>query len=663
MGFYLRKSLRVGPIRFNLSKSGIGVSAGLRGFRVGTGPRGHYVHMGRHGVYYRATLPFGQGSSVGSPDANRPPPSGFEPSPLLSPPAADTLSQIESGDLLQMCDSTSRDLLDEIAAKSRAFRFAPLFGGLAVLTVLLLLGADVPSWTTIVISGIAAPAIAFIHLRDQLRKTVVLFYELEPELASAYQDLHDAFGALSASQRRWHIEATGAISDWKRNAGASTTVKKRDIQLTKEPPPSLRTNIETPMIPAGRQKLYLFPDRVLVFDSNRVGAVGYGELHVSASATRFIEDGSVPSDAQVVDHTWRFVNKRGGPDRRFSYNRQLPILLYDDVHFTSGSGLNELFEFSRTGAGRPLQAAIERMARLSATDGAASVRPTHMIHPRTATSSRERPPDQWTHKGMCQQCGNWLYLYGDTDDPVHCGKPLVNISMRECKADGDVRTGPGPSARTNHDRDWKRKGMCQQCGSWVYLYDDAEMAVHCGKVLDNISLRDVGGSQGTSSARSAQMNRPWDWKRKGMCRECGQWVYLYDDTETAVHCGTSLSNMSHRQPDAKQAERNRRSGGRNDQAGGPGGREYDSFRREHSTATSGDDGTAFVGTADERYGRVLGLRSPTTPSMIKAAYREMLSRYHPDKVSHLGEEFQVIAEKKTRDIVAAYEYFRKKYSI
>jgi len=36
MGFYLRKSLRVGPLRFNLSKSGIGLSAGIKGFRIGT---------------------------------------------------------------------------------------------------------------------------------------------------------------------------------------------------------------------------------------------------------------------------------------------------------------------------------------------------------------------------------------------------------------------------------------------------------------------------------------------------------------------------------------------------------------------------------------------------------------------------------------------------
>ena len=40
MGFYYRKSVNLGPFRVNLSKSGLGYSAGGRGFRVGTTVRG-----------------------------------------------------------------------------------------------------------------------------------------------------------------------------------------------------------------------------------------------------------------------------------------------------------------------------------------------------------------------------------------------------------------------------------------------------------------------------------------------------------------------------------------------------------------------------------------------------------------------------------------------
>lgn len=54
--WYLRKSFSRGPIRINLSKRGIGVSAGVKGFRIGTGPRGPYAAGGRGGLYFRQSL-------------------------------------------------------------------------------------------------------------------------------------------------------------------------------------------------------------------------------------------------------------------------------------------------------------------------------------------------------------------------------------------------------------------------------------------------------------------------------------------------------------------------------------------------------------------------------------------------------------------------------
>lgn len=56
MGFFVRKAFRAGPIRFNLSKSGVGVSVGVKGLRLGAGPSGPYLAAGRHGVYLRESL-------------------------------------------------------------------------------------------------------------------------------------------------------------------------------------------------------------------------------------------------------------------------------------------------------------------------------------------------------------------------------------------------------------------------------------------------------------------------------------------------------------------------------------------------------------------------------------------------------------------------------
>lgn len=54
MGFHIRKSFKCGPLRFNLSNSGIGVSAGIKGLRAGIDSRGRsYVSGGVGMLRYR----------------------------------------------------------------------------------------------------------------------------------------------------------------------------------------------------------------------------------------------------------------------------------------------------------------------------------------------------------------------------------------------------------------------------------------------------------------------------------------------------------------------------------------------------------------------------------------------------------------------------------
>ena len=40
---------------------------------------------------------------------------------------------------------------------------------------------------------------------------------------------------------------------------------------------------------------------------------------------------------------------------------------------------------------------------------------------------------------------------------------------------------------------------------------------------------------------------------------------------------------------------------------------------------------------------------------IKAAYRKLANQYHPDKVSHLGKEFQELADRRFKEIQEAYQ--------
>jgi DnaJ like chaperone protein len=54
------------------------------------------------------------------------------------------------------------------------------------------------------------------------------------------------------------------------------------------------------------------------------------------------------------------------------------------------------------------------------------------------------------------------------------------------------------------------------------------------------------------------------------------------------------------------------------------------------------------------WNEVLGVSSDATSDQIQAAYRSLMSQYHPDKVASLGVELQTLAESKSKQIGAAY---------
>jgi len=70
-------------------------------------------------------------------------------------------------------------------------------------------------------------------------------------------------------------------------------------------------------------------------------------------------------------------------------------------------------------------------------------------------------------------------------------------------------------------------------------------------------------------------------------------------------------------------------------------------------------GAARPGGAAERAGwdpwRVLGVRRGATREEVTSAYRDLLKRYHPDRVADLGEELQRVAHEKTLEIQRAYD--------
>jgi hypothetical protein len=55
---------------------------------------------------------------------------------------------------------------------------------------------------------------------------------------------------------------------------------------------------------------------------------------------------------------------------------------------------------------------------------------------------------------------------------------------------------------------------------------------------------------------------------------------------------------------------------------------------------------------------ILGVDADATAEEVKRAWRRLIAQYHPDKVSGLAPEIQVIAQERSREINGAYDAFK-----
>lgn len=333
MAFYLRKSVRLGPVRFNLSKSGIGASVGIKGFRVGVQPNGRsYLHAGRYGLYYRQEL----GGGVGHSQKNE-----------LIPPKETEITHSSHPDAVQYNSATSqeltsksrKELISTLNQSYKGLRLDYLCGGFFILLAIVLLNNNSTAWVAAIITGVLATVAVAVF--ESKRRTVTITYEFEDGKGDAFKRLISAFNNLASNKNVWALIDSRHIHgshESKLNAGASNLINRSDVQVGEGKPPWVNTNIDVPVMKARQQTLYMLPDGILVYDNKGVGFVEYDEVSIFDNTTRFIEE-QPPSDSKIVDRTWKHPNKNGGPDKRFKDNYEIPICLYGELKIKSKSGL------------------------------------------------------------------------------------------------------------------------------------------------------------------------------------------------------------------------------------------------------------------------------------------------------------------------------------
>lgn len=437
MSWSFRKSTSLGPFRFNLSRSGIGMSFGVKGARISVNTRGTYVNLGANGIYYRKRI---SGVSDSRPINN------FKYEDTTRTYKSDITHTITTNDVEKVTDVDSLAFIEELESKAKKRPLYKVFGVWPSLILLIcsihflnevvkvrnyykdvftivkrsvnirsapskeaesvhkakqdekydvvaidssgwvkvifqhnpvregFIRADMGTvsnellrrieikriddqprllWTIPILMLLLIGWCIFLKRLDVKRKTLEIYYTLDEEVDALYQKFLEYFREFSFSKKIWQKLHAEGVADTKYHAGASQLISRigvKGISYNMLPSPFLKTNVSVPCITLRATQLYFFPERLIIKRGNKFGATFYKNIQITSSNVRFIEEESLPTDTNVIDYTWKYLNKSGGPDKRFNDNRRIPICLYTDYTFQSDNGLYEVITTSKVGA-------------------------------------------------------------------------------------------------------------------------------------------------------------------------------------------------------------------------------------------------------------------------------------------------------------------------
>lgn len=326
MGLNFRKSINLGcGFRINLSKSGIGYSWGVGGFRITKTAKG---------TVRRTASIRGTGISYTSETGTRKRDTAQNREHLEQNNYYDTENIVNSS-----ADLILSEGLEDILSVARSRILIDQIANIGIIVSSILMLVKIYFLIALLI---------FIVLKVYIRTfgLIGLDYVIDDDQKDAVHQRINLFAKIALSDKCWRIIQSNKVIDKKYAAGASNSVKRILCKTFQKAVFPFKSSIEAVSFKSGNETLIFLPDKLFIIQGNKIGALDYSDISKSICNTRFIEDGIVPKDTQIVDYTWQYVNKSGGPDKRFKDNRKLPICQYGEIKLKSVLGLNTIIMFS-----------------------------------------------------------------------------------------------------------------------------------------------------------------------------------------------------------------------------------------------------------------------------------------------------------------------------
>lgn len=307
--------------------------------------------------------------------------------------AAGHYVSIESAPVGALSDLTQQGFIDDLNQwTSRGhLQMVTLLGAGAVVGVALWL--RLAMMVTLALVALGAVGFCIARVIEFRRRAYFLLYDLDAPARSVFETSGQALEVLGRSGLLDSIQIEHVHGDWKRNAGATSTIHSENARIDRGHLRHIGSNLEPAPIRLRAQgkTLCFLPDRLMIEEDGRKAAISYDALSVTCASSTMRWFSAVPNDAKVVGQSWRYVNKDGGPDRRFNNNHIVQIILVANLTIRSTTGLEIILQVSATKAAEAARDALHALARaaLAEVTNSRAASSTHVLVDATQTGSRD----------------------------------------------------------------------------------------------------------------------------------------------------------------------------------------------------------------------------------------------------------------------------------
>ena len=384
MSVYVRKTIKTGPYRVVLSRTGVCISKIIPGFRIRLGPRCNYARVSRDHIVYGSSARIGKTLRKNSGDV-----SGSTTLNLSTSTSGVVLDDVPNGSPLGMAhlvESKSSDLLGQINKAANRRLIWPWIVVPCLIFAVSELSIDPIGSVFWLLVGAVFGGWRF--KRDEVRRSVTIFYDIDHDIEANYERLVNAFREMLPADYSWLIDTQSSIETkrrYKMGSDVKSVANRQFSRCSLDGPKILKTNIEIPSLESESSAVYLLPDRIFVRSGRQFADISYADLRLSFDKVKLIERGRPPG-LEHIANMFKAVGSKYGSARLDKDRSDISDFQYGELAFKSTDRVHSVWQFSKIGSAEAVASAVGQMCTPVPTMNLPIIKPLPTISEPTAHS-------------------------------------------------------------------------------------------------------------------------------------------------------------------------------------------------------------------------------------------------------------------------------------